>query len=133
MSATLHRSPQWGPTSHNKSARACTNLWADVFPVRVSDSSLSRSSFVSVTLYRGTILYHRTELGFRIRHPLRYCLLAEIAVHTLSNIESGKGNPSLEVLGRLFDCLGLKLTIEPNVPGDSAPATSATAETSQHP
>jgi hypothetical protein len=41
----------------------------------VSDSSLSRSSFVSVTLYRGTILYHRTELGFRIRHPLRYCLL----------------------------------------------------------
>ena len=75
MSATLHRSPQWGPTSHNKSARACTNLWADVFPVRVSDSSLSRSSFVSVTLYRGTILYHRTELGFRIRHPLRYCLL----------------------------------------------------------
>ena len=44
--------------------------------------------------------------------------LAEIAVHTLSNIESGKGNPSLEVLGRLLDCLGLKLTIEPNVLGD---------------
>ena len=74
MTATLHRSPQWGPTSHNKSARAGTDLWADVFPVRVSDSSISRSSFVSVTLYRGTILYDRTELGFRIRHPLRYCL-----------------------------------------------------------
>ncbi len=49
--------------------------------------------------------------------------LAEIAVHTLSNIESGKGNPSLEVLGRLLDCLGLKLTIEPNVLGDGNPAT----------
>jgi hypothetical protein len=83
MSATLHRSPQWGPTSHNKSARACTNLWADVFPVRVSDSSLSRSSFVSVTLYRGTILYHRTELGFRIRHPLRYCLLGSSVLTTI--------------------------------------------------
>ena len=26
---------------------------------------------------RFTILYHRTELGFRIRHLQRYCLLAE--------------------------------------------------------
>ena len=56
--------------------------------------------------------------------------LAEIAVHTLSNIESGKGNPSLEVLGRLLDCLGLKMTIEPNVPRDTSPTTSATT---QHP
>ena len=51
--------------------------------------------------------------------------LAEIAVHTLSNIESGKGNPSIEVLGRLLDCLGLKLTIEPNVPADAHHANSA--------
>ncbi|MCX8512153.1 MAG: helix-turn-helix transcriptional regulator [Chthoniobacteraceae bacterium] len=51
--------------------------------------------------------------------------LAEIAVHTLSNIESGNGNPSLEVLGRLLDCLGLKLTIEPNVPPDAPHANSA--------
>jgi transcriptional regulator with XRE-family HTH domain len=51
--------------------------------------------------------------------------LAEIAVHTLSNIESGKGNPSIEVLGRLLDCLGLKLTIEPNVPADGPHANSA--------
>ncbi len=54
--------------------------------------------------------------------------LAEIAVHTLSNIESGKGNPSLEVLGRLMDCLGLKMTIEPNVARDTSPATSATTQ-----
>jgi transcriptional regulator with XRE-family HTH domain len=59
--------------------------------------------------------------------------LAEIAVHTLSNIESGKGNPSLEVLGRLMGCLGLKMTIEPNVPRDEPPATSATSATTQHP
>jgi transcriptional regulator with XRE-family HTH domain len=53
--------------------------------------------------------------------------LAEIAVHTLSNIESGKGNPSLEVLGRLMACLGLRMTIEPDVPRDG---TSATTERS---
>jgi transcriptional regulator with XRE-family HTH domain len=54
--------------------------------------------------------------------------LAEIAVHTLSNIESGKGNPSLEVLGRLLDCLGLKMTIEPNVLGDHTSAMPVTTE-----
>ena len=54
----------------------------------------------------------RQSLGIRQKDLAE---LAEIAVHTLSNIESGKGNPSLEVLGRLLDCLGLKLTIEPNV------------------
>ena len=59
--------------------------------------------------------------------------LAEIAVHTLSNIESGKGNPSLEVLGRLLDCLGLKLTIEPNVLGDGNPATAVTPATTKQP
>jgi transcriptional regulator with XRE-family HTH domain len=39
--------------------------------------------------------------------------LAGISVHTLSNLESGKGNPSLDVLERLLDCLGLQLTIVP--------------------
>jgi len=59
--------------------------------------------------------------------------LAEIAVHTLSNIESGRGNPSLDVLERLMDCLGLKMTIEPNVPRDDTPATSATSATTPRP
>jgi transcriptional regulator with XRE-family HTH domain len=59
--------------------------------------------------------------------------LAEIAVHTLSNIESGKGNPSLEVLGRLLDCLGLKLTIEPNGQRDGTHTTSATPAITEHP
>ena len=70
----------------------------------------------------------RQSLGIRQKDLAE---LAEIAVHTLSNIESGKGNPSLEVLGRLLDCLGLKLTIEPNVPGDGTHATSAPA-TNEH-
>ena len=39
--------------------------------------------------------------------------LAGISVHTLSNIESGKANPSLDVLEPLLDCLGLELTLAP--------------------
>ena len=51
--------------------------------------------------------------------------LAGIAVHTLSNLESGKGNPSLDVLERLLDCLGLQLTIEPRAPESGTPTAPA--------
>jgi transcriptional regulator with XRE-family HTH domain len=54
--------------------------------------------------------------------------LAGIAVHTLSNLESGKGNPSLDVLERLLDCLGLQLTIGPRAPESGAPAGPANPE-----
>ncbi|MFN0077960.1 MAG: helix-turn-helix transcriptional regulator [Prosthecobacter sp.] len=46
--------------------------------------------------------------------------LATVSVHTLSNIESGKGNPSLDVIERLLLCLGLQCTIEPQRLDDSA-------------
>jgi transcriptional regulator with XRE-family HTH domain len=46
--------------------------------------------------------------------------LARISVHSLSNIESGRANPSLEVLESLLDCLGLAVRLVPReseVPG----------------
>jgi transcriptional regulator with XRE-family HTH domain len=47
--------------------------------------------------------------------------LAGISVHTLSNLEGGKGNPSLKVLERLLDCLGLQIIIEPRSPRATSP------------
>lgn len=65
------------------------------------------------------------ELGQRIRSRrltlgLKQQALAEIAglsVHGLSNIESGKGNPTLAVLNQLADALGLDLCLELRRPG----------------
>lgn len=37
--------------------------------------------------------------------------LAGVSVHTLSNIESGRGNPTLDVLTRVLDTLGLELRL----------------------
>ena len=38
--------------------------------------------------------------------------LSGVALHTLSNIESGKGNPTLATLRRILDVLGLEIVIQ---------------------
>lgn len=38
--------------------------------------------------------------------------LSGVARHTITDIESGKGNPTLEILKKLLSPLGMKLTIE---------------------
>lgn len=38
--------------------------------------------------------------------------IAGVAVHTLSNIEAGKGNPTIETLDRILGALGLELHIQ---------------------
>lgn len=38
--------------------------------------------------------------------------LSGISVHTLSNIEAGKGNPTVAVLGKVLEVLGLELQIK---------------------
>ncbi len=37
--------------------------------------------------------------------------LAHVAVHTLSNIESEKGNPTLATLRRILDVLGMEIQV----------------------
>lgn len=38
--------------------------------------------------------------------------LSGVSTHTLSDMESGKGNPSVKVLCRILDALGLEMRIE---------------------
>ena len=38
--------------------------------------------------------------------------LSGIAVHTLSNIEAGKGNPTVATLDRVLQALGMELRIQ---------------------
>lgn len=51
----------------------------------------------------------RKELG--ITQPL-FAELAEISINTLYKLERGKGNPSLEVLNKLAEILGMEITFE---------------------
>jgi len=37
--------------------------------------------------------------------------LAEISVNTLYKLERGQGNPSLQVLGKILDVLGMQINI----------------------
>lgn len=43
--------------------------------------------------------------------------LTDLSVHTISNIERAKGNPTLEVIARLCICLGLELVLQPRKVG----------------
>lgn len=40
------------------------------------------------------------------------CEISEVALHTISDIESGKGNPTLQVMNKLLDVLGLVIVID---------------------
>lgn len=38
--------------------------------------------------------------------------ISRIAIHTLSNIEAGKGNPTIATLARVLDALGMEIQIQ---------------------
>jgi transcriptional regulator with XRE-family HTH domain len=38
--------------------------------------------------------------------------ISGIAVHTLSNIEAGNGNPTVATLDRVLDALGMELSVQ---------------------
>lgn len=59
----------------------------------------------------GTIVKRRRkELGF---DQISTAELAGISTHSLSDIESGKANPTLGVMTRVLDVLGLELVVRP--------------------
>ncbi len=50
--------------------------------------------------------------------------LGGVAVHTISDLESGKGNPTLEVLSSVCEVLGLEIVLQPKVPTAMANANN---------
>jgi transcriptional regulator with XRE-family HTH domain len=56
-----------------------------------------------------TIKIRRKELNITQPH---LAALAQISVNTLYKLESGQGNPSLEVLDKLAGVLGMELRLE---------------------
>jgi DNA-binding XRE family transcriptional regulator len=52
--------------------------------------------------------------------------LSGLSVHTLSDLESGKGNPTLEVLSRLCDVMGLEIQLVTRTPKPPSPSGDET-------
>jgi transcriptional regulator with XRE-family HTH domain len=50
--------------------------------------------------------------------------IAGVSVHALSDIESGKGNPTLEILNRLANALGMEVTMRVQARDQSPEVTS---------
>ena len=55
------------------------------------------------------IKIRRKELGITQPHLAD---LAQISINTLYKLENGMGNPSIDVLNRLADVLGMELTFQ---------------------
>lgn len=60
-----------------------------------------------------TIKSRRKELGITQPHLAE---LAKISTNTLYKLERGRGNPSLEVLNKLIEVLGMQLKLEVKKP-----------------
>ena len=50
----------------------------------------------------------RNELGI---NQIDLSEISGVALHTISDIESGKGNPTLQVINKICDILGMELMI----------------------
>jgi y4mF family transcriptional regulator len=55
------------------------------------------------------IKIRRKELGITQPHLAD---LAQISINTLYKLENGMGNPSIDVLNKLADVLGMELTLQ---------------------
>lgn len=65
-----------------------------------------------------TIRSRRKELNITQPHLAE---IAKVSTNTLYKLERGQGNPSLEVLNKLAEVLGMKLILEvKNLPADKA-------------
>lgn len=80
-------------------------------------STKSRIIFIKMNLTLDNLSQHlrrrRRELGVTQADLAR---LAGLSLHGVSDIETAKGNPTLETLLKLLDALGLRIVIQPESP-----------------
>ena len=76
--------------------------------------------FILVLLCSICIIMNIREMGLLIKKRRDVLQISQqtlsevsgIAVHTLSNIEAGKGNPTVDTLNRVLDVLGMELRVD---------------------
>jgi y4mF family transcriptional regulator len=64
---------------------------------------------MSIKMLGETLKNRRKELGVTQPHLAE---LAKVSTNTLYKLERGQGNPSLDVLNKLAEVLGMELTLE---------------------
>ncbi|MBK8804257.1 MAG: helix-turn-helix transcriptional regulator [Fibrobacteres bacterium] len=64
---------------------------------------------LSPTSFSTTLRERRKTLGLS---QTDLAQLAGVSLHTLINIETGKGNPTLQVMSKMLEVLGLELQVQ---------------------
>ena len=72
-----------------------------------------------------TLRERRRELGVSQADLAR---LSGLSLHGLSDIETGKGNPTMETLLKVLQVLGLQILLKPTEPGAFTNATEVSKE-----
>ncbi len=67
--------------------------------------------FIAMNMQEAGLLIKKRRMSLQIdQHMLS--AISGIAVHTLSNIEAGKGNPTIATLDRVLHAMGMELRIQ---------------------
>ncbi len=81
------------------------------FVFLLAQKGLLRALFISMNTERiGQIIRARRDMLGIDQRTLSE--ISGVAVHTLSNIESGGGNPTVKSLNRILGALGMELRVE---------------------
>lgn len=83
--------------------------------IQIGTSYISiKNHIIMVAMTIGeTIKHRRKELGITQPHLAE---LAHVSTNTIYKIERGQGNPSLEVLSKIANVLGMEITLEVKKP-----------------
>lgn len=74
------------------------------------NQSACRHYFIIMNTFDlGALVRHRRQTLALTQHALAE--IAGVSVHSLSDLESGKGNPTLSALNQVADALGLELRL----------------------